>query len=287
MILAKTWYKTYNGELLAIVEAFKTWKHYLEGCKHEVLVLTNHNNLCWFMNTKSLSSRQVRWAQKLSRYHFRIDYCQGKANGAADALSCFPQRNQAEEDELQTENTRIFHKLQSSLTNASFSGLSTSAKFSPLQRVLICGTHILPQLRQFWDTFQAKLGAEGPYQVRIGVMRLKLLELQESDNEARKIRAEGLKDNYEEVDRVLHHQGLPFISKAIWIELISQHFNNLLAEHFGIDKTKDLVSRKYYWPSLWKDIEAYVKGYDVCLGSKAVRHKPYEDLQSLPIPTHW
>ena len=43
------------------------------------------------MDTKSLSSRQVRWAQKLSRYHFQIDYHQGKGTGAADALSRFPQ----------------------------------------------------------------------------------------------------------------------------------------------------------------------------------------------------
>ena len=153
MIPAETWYKTHDGELLAIVEAFKTWRHYLEGCKHEVLVLTDHNNLHQFMNTKSLSSRQVCWAQKLSRYHFQIDYHQGKANGAANVLSRFSQRNQAKEDKLRTENTRILHKLQSSLTNASLSGLSTSAKLLPLHRVLICDTHVLPQLRQFWDTF--------------------------------------------------------------------------------------------------------------------------------------
>ena len=45
MIPAKTRYETYDGELLTIVEAFKTWKHYLKGCKHEVLILTDHNNL--------------------------------------------------------------------------------------------------------------------------------------------------------------------------------------------------------------------------------------------------
>ena len=238
------------------------------------------------MDMKSLSSRQVRWAQELSRYHFRIDYCQGKANGAADALSCFPQRNQAEEDELQTENTRILHKLQFSLTNASLSGLNTSAELLPLYRVLICGTHVLPQLRQFWDTFQAELGTEGPYQVSIGAMRLRLSELQESDDETRKIRAEGLKNNYEEVDGILHHQGLLFVPEAIRTEIISQHHDNPLAGYFGIDKTRDLVGRKYYWPSLRKNIEAYVKGCSVCLGSKAVRHKPYSDLQSLPVPTH-
>ena len=75
MIPAETRYETHDGELLAIVEAFKTWRHYLKDCKHEVLVLTNHNNLRRFMNIKSLSSRQVCWAKELSRYHFRIDYC--------------------------------------------------------------------------------------------------------------------------------------------------------------------------------------------------------------------
>ena len=74
MISAETWYETYNGKLLAIIEAFKTWRHYLEGCKYEVLVLTDYNNLRCFMDTKTLSSRQVRLAQELFQYHFLIDY---------------------------------------------------------------------------------------------------------------------------------------------------------------------------------------------------------------------
>ncbi len=56
MILTETWYKTYNQKLLAIVEAFKTWHYYLKGYKYDVLILTDYNNLCQFMNTKNLSS---------------------------------------------------------------------------------------------------------------------------------------------------------------------------------------------------------------------------------------
>ncbi len=56
--------------------------------------------------------------------------------------------------------------------------------------------------------------------------------------------------------------------------------------HFGIEKTRELIARKYYWATLWQDVEAYVKGCDVCLTSKAVHHKLYGDLQSLPVPTH-
>ena len=45
------------------------------------------------MDTKILSSRQVCWAQKLSQYHFQIDYYQGKANATVDALLKFLQRS--------------------------------------------------------------------------------------------------------------------------------------------------------------------------------------------------
>ena len=144
MIPAETRYETHDGELLAIVEAFKNWRHYLEGCKHEVLVLTDHNNLRQFMDMKSLSPRQVRWAQELSRYNFRIDYRQGKANGDADALSRYPQRSQGEEEVLRAENTRILHRLQSSLTSASISGITSIQHLTPPHQVIICGTHVFP-----------------------------------------------------------------------------------------------------------------------------------------------
>ena len=86
MIPAETRYETYNSELLAIIKAFKTWRYYLKGSQHKVLVLNNYNNPRRFTDTKSLSSKQVCWAQELFCYHFQIDYCQGKANGSADAL---------------------------------------------------------------------------------------------------------------------------------------------------------------------------------------------------------
>ena len=127
---------------------------------------------------------------------------------------------------------------------------------------------------------------KSPYKASIGNIRLRLSELWELNDKAQKIREEGPKDTYEEIDRVLHHQKLLFVSEAIRFELISRHHNDLLAGHFGIDKTKELIGRKYYWPSLRKDVEAYIKGYDVCLYFKVVRHKPYGDLQSLLVSTH-
>ena len=121
MIPAKTRYKTHDGKLLAIVQAFKTWGHYLKRCKHEVFFLTDHNHFWLFMDTKSLSFSHVRLAQKLCRYHFQIDYWQKKANGATDAISRFAQQNNKKKANLWSENIQIFHCLQFLLTNASIS----------------------------------------------------------------------------------------------------------------------------------------------------------------------
>lgn len=69
-------------------------------------------------------------------------------------------------------------------------------------------------------------------------------------------------------------------------KVISKHHNNLLVGHYGIEKTRELVAKKYFWPNLKKDVETYVKGYDIYLTYKVVKYKPYEDLQSLLVLTH-
>ena len=85
---------------------------------------------------------------------------------------------------------------------------------------------------------------------------------------------------------MLHYQKLLFVSKIIQIKLISQYHNNLLAKHFSINKNKELIRQKYYWLSFKKDVKTYVKGCDVCFALKTVKHKPYKNLQALPITTY-
>ena len=191
MIPAETRYETHDGKLLAIVKVFKTWRHYLEGCKHEILVLTNHNNLRRFIDTKSLSSRQVYWVQKLFCYHFCIDYRQDKTNGAADTLLQHPWQNAKEEVTLWAKNTKILHQLQFSLANVS--GLSLDLP-SPFYQIFVYDTTILPQLQRFWDSFQSKIAYEGPYNVSIGAMRLRLLDLQSNNYQVKKLQATELSE---------------------------------------------------------------------------------------------
>ena len=90
-------------------------------------------------------------------------------------------------------------------------------------------------------------------------MRLRLSELQENDKEAKLLRrVAGLPEGWKDVEGVLQYQGLPYVSEIIRSEMISRHHNDPLAEHFGINKTRGLIGRKYYWPSLRRDVESYV-----------------------------
>ena len=84
----------------------------------------------------------------------------------------------------------------------------------PQYQVFICGTYALPQLWRFWSTPQTKLADEQLYKASIGSMRLKLQELQETNREAQELRQQKI-DGYEEINEILHHQGLPFVPKTI------------------------------------------------------------------------
>jgi hypothetical protein len=47
---------------------------------HQVVIITDHNNLKYFITTKELNRRQARWAKKLSRYDFIIKYHPNRCN---------------------------------------------------------------------------------------------------------------------------------------------------------------------------------------------------------------
>ena len=85
--MAEINYQIYDKELLAIVEAFREWRVYLEGAKYQIIVLIDHKNLIYFTTTKELNRRQVRWAETLASYDFHISYIKGNENARADALS--------------------------------------------------------------------------------------------------------------------------------------------------------------------------------------------------------
>jgi hypothetical protein len=90
MIAAELNYDIYDKELLAIVECFRLWRHYLEGSKYTIQVFTDHNNLQYFTTTKQLSRHQARWSERLASFDFIINYCPGRLGAKPDAITRRP-----------------------------------------------------------------------------------------------------------------------------------------------------------------------------------------------------
>jgi len=84
-------YEIHDKELLAIMESFKEWKRYLWGEEEPITVYTDHQNLQSFLTKKVWNQRQIRWAQELTNYNFKIVYRPGSRGEKPDALSRRPE----------------------------------------------------------------------------------------------------------------------------------------------------------------------------------------------------
>ena len=80
-------YPVHERELLAIIIALRTWRHYLQDARYQVVVQTDHQALRFFQDQPKRSPRQVRWQAFLSDYNVQIEYVKGEENPVADACS--------------------------------------------------------------------------------------------------------------------------------------------------------------------------------------------------------
>ena len=84
-------YSTCDKELLAIVHAFKLWKHYLMGSKF--LSKTDQQSIHHLLSQPLIVDRHIKWASFIQSFHPLIQYQLGHENKVANALSCLPSIN--------------------------------------------------------------------------------------------------------------------------------------------------------------------------------------------------
>ena len=171
-----------------------------------------------------------------------------------------------------------------SFTNKCLNFRSQHHVFKPINLELdfdLCNLRSIPTLL-FLKLFKTKLGNERSYKASIDSIKLKLQELEKANIEVQCLKQQKL-NGYKKNNRIFHYHNLLFVIKAIYIEFISRHHNALLVGHFDIKKICKFLAPKYYWPTLWHNVKAYIKGYNICLTSNAVRHKLYNNFQLLLI----
>jgi hypothetical protein len=78
-------YATHDLELVAIVHALRTWRHYLMGKRFELRI--DHIGLKYLFEQPTLNARQTRWLEFLSEYDLGIKHIKGKEKKVSNALS--------------------------------------------------------------------------------------------------------------------------------------------------------------------------------------------------------
>jgi len=79
-------YNVHNKELMAIFEAFKHCRHYLEGSALPIDVVTDQKNLEYFCTMKLLTRRQACWSEYLLQFNLIIRFRPSKLGAKPDAL---------------------------------------------------------------------------------------------------------------------------------------------------------------------------------------------------------
>ena len=89
MILIELNYNIYNKKLLEIVIILKKQRAFLYSTIELFKVIIDYKNLTGFLIIKELNQKQVKQAEKLIKYYFKIKYIKGTKNIKVDKKAKF------------------------------------------------------------------------------------------------------------------------------------------------------------------------------------------------------
>lgn len=276
MVPAECNYEIYDKELLAIVRCLEHWRPELESTDIPIQIFTDHKSLEYFMQTKELTRRQARWAEKLADYNFKIMYRTGKSNGKADALTRMP--NSVPTDK---EDERLKHQHRALLSPECFQ--SYNPTFSVDRDVEEGGEATEEFINALTDE-------DLPLYARITLAN-------QDDKDCGRVREALEKDPTQIFEGInlrycsQRHHTL-FYKDRLWVptspelhlELIKESHNPPASGHPGRDRTLEILKRQFYWPGMKEEVARYIRNCHTCQRSKAPRDQYNGLLQPLPTP---
>lgn len=76
-------------------------------------------------------------------------------------------------------------------------------------------------------------------------MRSRLFELQDKNIGAKKLQAKEHLKNRKDVETVVHYKSFLYVLEIIYFKPINHYQNNALIGYFEMDKTLELIAKKY------------------------------------------
>jgi hypothetical protein len=249
-------YDIYDKELMAIIKALEEWRPECEGAEHPLQLITDHKNLEYFMSKRLLNRRQARWAQFLSRFDYEIVYRPGKCNGKADALTRRPGDLPEGGDERLKTMEQVVLKPE-----------NLPEQLRILVNDLRMGRSIQEQLEEAskQDTLTGKIiDAVKP---GIAMQEITVADCSEEGGH-------------------LYYRGKRYVPEHLELQLrlIKEYHDTPLAGHPGRSNRFDLLSRQYYWKTMRKQVDQYVRSCAECQRSRTSRHSSFGVLRPLPVP---
>ena len=253
-------YDVCNKELLAIVDYFKRWQRYLEGARHQVQVITDHNNLELFMTTKILNRRQARWAQELAGYDFRIYFRPGHQNAKANYLSRCPEHRLKEGEDGKQELILKPENLPTACDHLRFIGSGSRITSIPTAK----------WSEKFLQDIRSAVKKDEQYQQGLEALGS---EQERRDNHFLAIQ-----------DGLLYRKSRLYVPRGLRESILESEHDSKVAGHFGQDKTLELIGRNFWWPGMKAQIIGYIQSCPTCQHDKARRHRRYGLLSPLELP---
>ena len=237
-------YDVFDKELLAIVAAFKHWRHYLIGVPSATQVFSDHNNLVKFETSQQINRRQFRWAQTLFDYNFKIFHRPGRISQQPDALS------RKAEFRINTKDkpyVKLFQRFNSESSSTD-----------------LCSTLTIGVDQELFDSIKSATKNFKTTEQGLGL-----------------INSQVVKDDEE---FLTYKDLIYPPTQDLQLKIIELRHDSTTSAHFGFAKCYELITRDFNWPSLRKMLKKYIAGCDTCARNKSRRQKPYGLLQPLPIP---
>ena len=95
-------YAIYDKELLSVIRGLEEWRHILEGTKHTIKILNDHQNLTYFRTAQTRNHHQARWSLYLSQFDYSLAHRAGRHLAKPDALSrCVNHQPEGDDNEDQ------------------------------------------------------------------------------------------------------------------------------------------------------------------------------------------
>src|SRR3979490_2782983 len=252
-------YDVHDKELLAIFEAFKTWRHYLEGSLDPIDVVTDHKNLEYFSTTKLLTRCQVWWSEYLSQFNLVIRFRPGRLGAKPDTLTrrwdVYPKEGGSDYATINPHNLRPVFTTEQLITS-----LRAMSLYAPVIRAAM-----IMDVDQLYNDIRSSL----------------------RDDPTASARLDNLTDRWTvTTDRLLLFDKCIYVPDAndLRLRVLQDKHDHPISGHFGQNRTLELIRREYVWSELRDAVKSYVKSCTTCMCSKSQRHRPYGLLKQLPIP---